>query len=271
MRRVLISIGCNQYSHIGDLNSAEADARRIFQTMLRRDVGNYDEEHSQLLSSPTLSDVNEAIERCLFSSGKIDAFTFFFAGHGDIRPASFYMCVKDTQMDRLSTTGLSLTDIFLRVSEAQPPQTNVIIDACYSGGLVADLGVILKPDIMGNAGTPSITLLAMSARDQESLENPSGGIGTTALLECINGSAFVQDSTPSLDLSDIGRTISGRISRGVGQAPVVWGLNLHGKSIFCKNPHYKSAADAALQRWSPRSFIDTVEPLLSGQAHDPQA
>jgi uncharacterized caspase-like protein len=144
------------------------------------------------------------LREVLFSNGKIDTFTCFFAGHGGVRSGSFYMLVRDSASEALSFSALSLSDLFLAIGEAAPSQSNIVIDACEAGGLIADLGVLLKSNLLGDAGTPGITLVATAAQDQYSGETPAGGLGTDAILDCIEGRDFVQDTASALDLVEIG-------------------------------------------------------------------
>lgn len=297
--RLLISIGCNAYDHAQALTGAEADARRIFEALIRSDVGEYDPERSKLLLSPSMDEVRQALHDVLFSNGAIDTFTFFFAGHGGVRAGSFYMWVHDSSPDAQSMTALSLSDVFRNLNEAAPAQSNIIIDACESGGLIADLSVLLKSDMLGDAGTPGITLVATSAQDQYSEETQAGGLGTNAILDCIEGRDFVQDNASALDLVEIGRSISTRL-RTAYQSPVVWGLNLYGPPRFCRNPRYgadparplreviqawPSYNDASVREhydelwrayasvsgiWNPRTFADVVNMVLSPLASNPE-
>lgn len=232
--RCLLCVGCNDYEHLNSLTGAERDATRVFNTLLRPDVGGYDTEKSLLLLSPSIAELREAIAEILFKNGSIDTFTFFFAGHGGVRAGSFYMCVRDSHPDALSVSAQSLSDLFRIIGEVGPVQSNLIIDACQAGGLVVDLGVLLKPDVIGDAGSPSITLVATSAQDETAEETTEGGLGTNAILDCIEGRDFVNDSSAMLDLTEIGRQISIRL-RDTKQSPVVWGLNLSGSPRFCRN------------------------------------
>ncbi|MEE4464951.1 caspase family protein, partial [Azotobacter chroococcum] len=177
---------------------------------------------------------------------------FFFAGHGSVSAGSFYMLLRDSTPNGQSMSALSLADVFRTLNEAAPHQSNIIIDACESGGLIADLGVLLKPEMLGNAGTPALTLVATSAQDQFAKESEEGGFGTNAILDCIEGRDFIQDSTSVLDLVEIGRRVSTRLISEKGQSPIVWGLNLYGPPSFCRNPRYASDPSAPL-----RSFIQS--------------
>jgi hypothetical protein len=254
--RVLLAIGCDSYDHVTQLNGAERDAQRMYNALTLPNVGEYDTDRSRLLLSPPYDAVREALREVLFAEPKPDTFTFFFAGHGSVAAGAFYMWLRDSNLNGLSMSALSLADMFRSINEAVPLQSNVIIDACESGGLIEDLGSLLKPSLFGNVGSPGLTLFATAARDQGAGDSPAGGIGTIALLECIEGQDFVQDHKEMLDLVEIGMRVSQRL-RESGQNPVVWGLNLFGPSGFCKNPRFgtdpATPLRQALQAWSPRS------------------
>lgn len=244
--RVLLAIGCNTYEHADQLAGAEADAQRMFGALMRPEVGQYDEARSKLLLSPTLEQVRQCLRDVLFTDPQPETFTYFFAGHGGVSAGSFYMWLRDTSPKGQSMSALSLGDMFRSINEASPRQSNIIIDACESGGLIEDLAVLLKPELLGDAGTPALTLVATSAQDQTSGETRDGGIGTNAILDCIEGRDFIQDSASALDLVEIGQKVSTRL-RDSGQNPVVWGLNLYGPPRFCRNPRYASDPMAPLR------------------------
>lgn len=235
-----------RYDDALQLTGAEADATRIFEALVRPDTGWYDGTRSRLLLSPTLDMVRAALRDMLFKPPAVETFTFYFAGHGGVSAGSFYMWLRDTTVTGQSASALALADLFRNVNEASPRQTNIIIDACESGGLIEDLGVLLKPELLGDAGTPALTLVATSARNQGAGESPAGGFGTNAILDCIEGREFVSDAFSALDLVEIGRKVSICL-QPLGQNPVVWGLNLYGPPSFCRNPRYDRHGMAPLR------------------------
>ncbi|HJS13160.1 hypothetical protein [Sphingopyxis sp.] len=299
--RALLAIGCDRYDHLAPLLGAEADASGIFDLLIAPQVGDYDVGNSQLLRSPTLGEVREALTSTLFTGETLDTLTVVFAGHGAVGSGSFYMAMRDSRADALSATALSLADLFRMISEAAPRQTYIVIDACQSGGLISDLNVILKSEVMGEFGTPGVSLLATSASDQSAIEIDGRGVGTTALMECIRGDMFLQDTSATLDLVEIGRAVSQRVSAAGEQTPVVWGLNLYGPAGFCKNPH-AGTGDAPLRsvqagwpdakigssireglpklwapyvtisnRWDAREFVDRLGAILEELKGEPEA
>lgn len=304
MTRILVSIGCNdyQFQDLDNLNAAVGDATSFFDLLVRTNLGDYDPAISQLLSSPTLDDIRRALEIALFQDEPIDTFTFFFAGHGCVKDGTYYLCTHDSRLDRLSATALPISSLFTLLNEAQPRQSNIVIDACHAGGVVSDLSALLKPEVIGGANTPGITIFASSASGQAAREALDGGIGTVALLRCLSGEVVVQTNRSTLDLIEVGRMVSEEISQHHQQTPVLWGLNLFGQARFSKNPHYGEgmpptiptltsfvhgstqnnmirahasaiwreylSADADFQ---PRRLIEVLSPIIDGLSDDPNA
>ncbi|WP_148041036.1 caspase family protein [Montanilutibacter psychrotolerans] len=260
--RLLLAIGCDKYDYTSPLIGAELDATRIFERLTSPAIGAYNVEHSRLVLSPNSDEIRYALRDLLLVGEPIEELTIYFAGHGCIGPASFYMASRDTRLDALSMTAFSLSDALRAVVESRAIHTNIIIDACESGGLIEDLNVILKGSLIGEAGSPGITLFAASASNEDAAESPAGGLATSTLIDCIDGKIAVRDDIPTLELVEIGRIV-GNILAGAQQTPIVWGLNLHGASRFCANPLY-SQHDTDLRLALTTSTTSSLS--ISGEA-----
>jgi hypothetical protein len=298
-RRCLIAIGCDHYDAENDLAGAEADARRVFETLIKPDVGEYDRAGSHLLLSPNLAEVREAIRSVLIQSEPIETLTIFFAGHGGVKAGTYYLLPSDASSALLSASALSASELLSMIAEAAPLQTNLIVDACEAGGVSGDIRALLRPEDLGATETPGVTVLAMAARNQSAIEIDGAGVGTNALLDCIGGKTFVSDSRPTLDLLEVGVRVSEVLTAAGEQAPVIWGLNLFGPRRFCRNPTFgggggplratmgdwddpaaRSIIEAAMPglwrmwdrlddpEWSPREVIDGVSKVLGSLSTD---
>lgn len=237
-KRILLAIGCDKYQHLDELSGAEIDSKNIFSALAEPPFGSYDTTRSRILLSPTLSEIKESLIKILFDEGPIDTLTIFFAGHGGVKSGSYYLCPIDAKYDRLSATALSMSAIFSQINEAPPNHTNIIIDACQAGGLVTDLGALLKPELIGSADTAGITIFASTSANEDAADTDYGGPGTQTLLHYIFGRKIVKIATEYLDLITIGQLASDEVRAIGAQSPVVWGLNLHGEAKFCRNPHF---------------------------------
>lgn len=255
MTRLLLSIGCNRYEHLGALHGAEQDATNVFE-LLTGTEGDYDRDRSKLLLSPTHAELMAALDEVLFSNTPVDVFTIYFAGHGGVKQGNYYLCVADTDPDKLSTTGLALVNLFTMISERKPQQANVIMDACQSGGAMRDTASLMKPEIIGDINSMSISFLAACASSEYASEEAQGGVVTTEVLKFLTGREMIQDTKPYLDLVEVGLAVSDAVQqKGGDQTPVTWGLNLFGQSKFAKNPHFSPAARPEFP-----TFIESVVP-----------
>lgn len=242
--RVAIVIGVDEYQDpsLGSLNGAHYDADRVFKLSIDPDHGQYDPTQSRKLLSPSLAELRAALQEVIYAQ-ELDTLTFFFAGHGLVSGGSLYLCVQDTKLDRLAATAFSFSEILRLVSDAQPASANIVIDACESGGVVNDLTSIINPSLLGEAGTPSICVVAASMSNQGAGEDIQGGYLTSSLLRCVSGEERLHDSRSHLNLIEIGERASQMVvSKYPDQTPVCWGLNLFGSSSFCVNPHFDGGA-----------------------------
>lgn len=256
--RLLLCIGCNSYDaiDIDDLNAAEKDAQDLYEALVTQGTGSYDEQHSKLLFSPTLSQIRAYLTEIAKSKEVIQTLTVFYAGHGAIHNGNLYLYSKDSDEGALSVTTFSLSELLRMISDQQVPHTNIILDACQAGGFLSDLGPLLNSTAIGGRDTPAVSLVAMAASDEYAGEDDAGGFGTQALMECISGQRVCNTEFPTLDLMEIGRELSSAFE-GQEQMPVRWGLNLTRSSLFCLNPCY------AGDKKEPQNLLP--KPLSSAQ------
>jgi uncharacterized caspase-like protein len=181
---VLLSIGCNKYPILGALNGAEKDATDVFNLLLRQGE-EYSRTSSQLLLSPNDGEIRNALKSAFPNGQEISVMTFFFAGHAGVKAGSFYLCSRDSDPDRFSTTAFPIIDLFTMVNEFHPKQVNIVVDACESGGSSFDLNQLLKPEIVGSSESTRITFLGACSSNQLAGETPNGGNLTRELIRCL--------------------------------------------------------------------------------------
>jgi hypothetical protein len=241
--KILISVGCDAYVHdkVPPLYAAENDAREVYKALVEADDAIYDKSLSRLLCSPTCFELKDVLQEAIFWGGDVEI-SFFFAGHGGIKDGAYFLCAKDTNPDRLTVSSLGLTELFLWINEARVNDTNIVIDACESGGVAYDVTTFLKPRQLGVYGSPSLSVLAASASNQSARERDGQGVATSALLKCLRGDVWVSSAFPTLTLFEVGFEVSEMLEKEVGQASVSWGLNLFGRPRFCANPNYSRQA-----------------------------
>lgn len=110
-----------------------------------------------------------------------------FAGHGGVVDGTYYLLPRDADPKRYVFTGFCLSELFRMVSTANLNHVNIVIDACNTGGLVNDLGSLLKPEVIGKRGTFGVSILAAAASDEFALEENGQGLMTTSVLNLLSG------------------------------------------------------------------------------------
>jgi hypothetical protein len=252
MKNIVICLGCDDYTNLTGLNGAVADCKRVSEMLLSSDL--YDAHASQVLLSPTLKEVRSCLND-VASYRELGVLTIYFPGHGGIKAGTFYLCFSDADLDKLSTTALPILDLFTVVGEMAPRQANFILDACQAAGAMFDLNALMKPEVIGRAGSSSIAFLAASGSDQYAGETDVGGIATTATMQYLTGQKQIQHARPYLDLVEVGLAVSRDVPRGApDQSPVAWGLNLYGDGLFAANPHFAGNSS------SPAFSVEGIAP-----------
>ena len=176
MKRILLSIGVNQYDFCDDLAGSENDAELIYEAMVNSEYSSYDKDKSSLLLSPTYQEFQSKLEKTIFDNVPVDVLTIYFSGHGTVSRGSYYLGMKDTLGNRLAISAFNLSQLFVILSDADVKQVNIIVDSCNSGGVVNDLGAILKPEVIGESGSLSVSYLAASGSNEGAQEvNGIGG------------------------------------------------------------------------------------------------
>lgn len=237
--KVLLCIGCDAYEHIGALNGAERDAQSIQHALTASEWSCISDQDAVLLLSPSRADLDRTLVELQDRYEQIESLTIFFAGHGAEANDSYFLCLSDTRVDRLSTTGFALSRLFEFFNELKAAHCNVIIDACHAGGMVSNLSILLKPEVIGKANTFGVSFFVSSATDQYATETCKGGYATVALLSVLSGECDTGLRAGQLDLLDIGRPAAKIVSEQTErqQMPSVWGINLYGHLPIYGNPH----------------------------------
>ena len=230
-----IVIGVSKYEDSGlqQLPGAVVDARGFFETATGGETGVCDLEKSSLLLNPTVQQVRDAIAEYIYESATTNL-TIFFAGHGGETKSGYYLACADSEARKLAHSGLSLTDLFQMLNESDSIHVNVVVDACEAGGFAVDIPAISKSFEMGVAGGLSISLLALSSRNQSAGEaiDGSGGFGTKALLNTMLGSIDTGTNKSELSLADVAQLVE---IQGGSLIASFWSFNLQGAPSFCRN------------------------------------
>ncbi len=248
----LFCVGCDKYDFIDSLGGAERDASQIFETLSDRNF--YSKDRSALLFSPSFSEMSKSLAATLRGE-RLSVFTFFFAGHATGKNGSFFMALRDSEYEALSTTAFPLSRLFEMINEFEPAQVNVIIDACDAGNATSSIHTLLRSEDAGTIRASSIAFLGACAAEQTAGETDEGGLLTRNLLRVFRKETGFTTRKPYLELSDVAAHVSEQVTnQDPDQRPITWSLNLFGSCGFMFNPGL---------------HLDTPLPPLSVSAIDP--
>ena len=232
-KTVCIAFGIANYEDnaLSTLLGAKADAERVFDVLLNSEIVESDSTLSSVHYDVSRDEARKIIADVAYNP-EIDTLSIYFAGHGGSSNSGYFLCCKDCDTSKMAYSALSLSDIFTILSSSPKKHVNLIIDACNAGGLAQDLSAISKNSHMGATSGISISIIALSSKDESSFENASGGFGTTAFLEVIKGERDSQSNKEYLSLGDVHQALEMQHSN---QTPSYWSFNSTGTPRFCKN------------------------------------
>lgn len=241
-KAILLSIGCDRYSSVTRLRSAEADAKRIHEHLTAGTAAMYGAEVSTLLLSPNKLKIDTCFADLLKAHKGPDVFALYFAGHGTVVDGSFYLCPSNVSIDAVSITAINIATVLRAICELRPRHAYVIVDACFSGGMALDLSTVLRSEVLAQSPEFGLSVLAASRLAKEAIETSEGGLFTRLFAKVLDGEPVVSRDAPYLGLGEIMRALPIDATPGLReQLPNFCELNLTGPDAFCRNPAYDAA------------------------------
>jgi|694.fasta_scaffold79599_5 hypothetical protein len=158
-KKYALIIGCEDYAKFQtgldkevNVDFAANDAR-VFAEYAETTLG-YPKEQIYLLIDPTSSQIKQNIDKLQkaieIEKGKAEIL-FYYSGHGlpDENTKEPYLIPVDVNGNN-PQNGISLADLYAKLSKSPTLKTTIILDACFSGGarnkeLVSLKGVKIKP------------------------------------------------------------------------------------------------------------------------------
>lgn len=235
--RILLSIGCNNYSLMNSLSGAEKDAQSVFSALVGENEHQYDQKYSKLLLSPSGEEFRNAFSDVLYCVPEIVVFTFYFAGHAGVSDETLYLALKDSNPTRIEATAVGFPEVLRIAAAARPKQINFILDACNANGLGFDIAPVLKRAIVGKSDSTGISFVAAASAEQSANETTAGGNFTVEFTKAVRGDTFIQSARPFLNLAEIAQQVQIDWLHP-DQTISYWTLNLQGPNLFAKNLHY---------------------------------
>jgi hypothetical protein len=89
--RILLSVGCDEYTRVSRLRGAAKDAASVFSGLVGDHEHQYDAKLSKLLISPTAEQLRTTLSDILYNHPNTTVFTLYFAGHAAVYDETLYL------------------------------------------------------------------------------------------------------------------------------------------------------------------------------------
>lgn len=209
----VVSVGISNYKNIGNLNSAERDAKSI--SML------YKKQTDAVIlitgKYATKRMIVKSLEDQFSRASADDMIVFFFSGHGYRGGICPYDMTRDLR------SGLSYGEIKKLFRRFKAKKKVIIADSCFSGGLRNDN----QQNERAESDSQLDVIFFLSSRGGEySAESPlmANGLFTTALIEGLRGCADTNQDR-CVTAQEIFVYVSKKLQQRCHgkQHPVMWG------------------------------------------------
>lgn len=210
-RKYALLAGISKFAHPGDwmqnLRYADKDAASLYEFLQTPGGGKFEQNNMLLLTNEQakLAEFRQALTEFVAKPGPDDLLIVFLATHGGPDPAApqnRYFVLHDTQIDKLSKTGLPMPDLQNYLQQnVKAKRMLLLVDTCESAGLldpqVATRGrannltnLYLEKFLYREEGRAVITAADVNEGSLEAAKWGGGhGVFTHYLLEGLRGRA----------------------------------------------------------------------------------
>ena len=134
-----VLVGISDYKYINSLQYCDDDVKDI-ESALKNSKNWKDAKITELLNEKaTKKNINKAIEKYSGKLGPEDKFIFYYSGHGTNSWGKARLCPYNTSIfgtGLISESDLKERFVSLAKDPNNPPQIGVMIDSCFSGGMI---------------------------------------------------------------------------------------------------------------------------------------
>ena len=250
-------VGINEYSNVPTLRYARADARGLYEALIK---AGFPADNIMLMTDtstghlyPTRGNLRARINQLATIVQKNDVLLVFFSGHGTEKNGVGYLVPIDGST--IDTSSLVPLSWIIETLETSPAKHRLLIlDACHSGAKAGDAAASPAGAMLSGLTEAAFATLSSCDIDQLSYEDEqtSHGVFTSAIIEGLDGAAdkFAQGNNDNIvNATELWayaalKTKQWGIGHGKVQTPVLKG-NFKGLIEIAR---YRSLEDLKAQR-----------------------
>lgn len=116
------------------LRGPQIDVRLMYRALTNRRTGLHSSSQVTALRNSTRGTIMQRLEDFLHGALPNDQLLIYYSGHGQLNLFDeLFLCAKDTQTDRLHSTGIAATAISSMIDSSRAVAKVLLLDCCYSG------------------------------------------------------------------------------------------------------------------------------------------
>jgi uncharacterized caspase-like protein len=189
----ILLVGVNEYQDRGlpSLRYPALDCQGLGDALAKATQGFPNKEviiHNDFATqTPMLQTVRSSLDRLVNQARSQDTIMLYFSGHGMLEPQTeeAFLCLHDTNKNKLRTTGLGLQDLLQQLGSSRACQQLICLDTCHSGDMM--LRGNNRNPAPRDAHVAAATLNTTTQFLQVLRERASQSKGFCALLSCDQG------------------------------------------------------------------------------------
>jgi len=236
-KRIGLVIGNNYPNSNKELRFAVADAIKMKEVLLDKDICEFDEVEESI--DDTFVDARIKIEKILKNANHDDLVFIYFSGHGKKHlDNGLRLLFKDAREDFPLATSLNFDYINRCMRYPSLKSVIIVLDCCYSGvaGIKGDDLEETLSNYSSGSGTVILTSTGLigSSKAKEDAELKHG-IFTNYLLEGLENGGADEDEDGLIYVNDLYEYARSRTIKRSSQSPVMK-TQMEGKIQIAKNP-----------------------------------
>ncbi|MEU9338731.1 AAA domain-containing protein [Streptomyces sp. NPDC048290] len=284
-RRALL-IGNEHYDdgRFSPLASVRADVWGLTQVLKHRSIGNFVSVQTE--SDLTADDMRAAIGEFLQERDEDELALVYVSGHGvrTVRDGGeFHFVAKDTDYDRVASTGVSAGFLNDALEECVAPQKIVVIDCCRSGGFAVGLRTSdRRPESsVSKSGEPppltsrGVYVLSSSRAGEDSYADAGGSDDvkpsafTGEIIEALRTGKVSKDGGQAITVSDLFHYVNRRMRAQDGgrQVPVHSALGVDDRIVIADSPFGRAPILDPLSSRPRAAAGEAAQPHATKSAH----
>ncbi|NUT96214.1 MAG: tetratricopeptide repeat protein, partial [Saccharothrix sp.] len=203
--------------HLPELNGPRLDLPLLRSALTNPKTGLHRRGSVTVLANRTRAAVLRRVEDFFRDASRDDQLLLYYSGHGRLNlEDQLYLCAKDTDTDRLVSTGIAARDLSQMIENSPARAKVVLLDCCYSGSFKSGAA---HPERLGGEGRFVLTSSRRAQLTGDATDPDEASPFTRFVVEALCGEAADSDTDGFISIEDVYRHVRERMRAQSGSTP----------------------------------------------------